>query len=594
MARNNKNKSVRNTGTYIFNNFSFGLYLLDTPRLLGEQLGNLALIDGRNVWAERGALVPQYGYISLGQIPTPEPIKGFTKASNSNDAFVLMTISGTVYLYSATQGLKEYKTKISTGVDNPVIARNGQDVLMYDLGVGRLFGGFYETGDYVEILDGVEVFDFGDYYQFEVPSTQAIYFWNGKHLCINEQYDFVVSSCFIPQGSDTMTVRMYNNTGAAVTLDATIKIGEKANAEITFSYTPEDAAEPSIDIVPRVMAVSNNRLFIESVNGEIFYSAIGVMDDFTQVSGAGYVKNFYNDTTKVVDMEAYMSGTAIFKENGVYYLTIGDTVKVEKISTIGQQYASDHVIVGNDIYAYDSNTGSIVKAAGVNVFGVVSAGKKMIASEYLNVQNFNINTTKRALTYNSEASILTLYYGEQLKNGIIYSMTEQSLFPRELDKNIIGYIGFNQGVVAITEQGEILQDFKKGTLIPTLSAVANFEPIGLRDNRITLSSILEITELNGIEYEVTTENTGYSYQKILPNYGILESGETLLPFLYSTEGEKVNSFELSSRWVEQQANLTRIYAPMSGRNGVSISLEFEPGKSFCLNMLRLPDFCQGN
>lgn len=590
----NKNKAIKNNGSYIFGNFGYGLYLLDTPRTINEQLANLALVDGRNVWAERGALVPQYGYISLATIPNPEPIKVVTKASKSNDNFLIATISGVVYLYSATQGLKVYKTTIQNGLTDPEVTRNGQDVIIYDQGIVRLFGGFYETSDEVIIIDNVTIFDFGTYYQFTTSIDNAQYFWNGKHLSLAGQYDFIVNNVSVNSVDSTVTVQVYNNTGGEVTIGETTSIGEKCNSEITLSYVPEETTEETITIIPQKLAISNNRLFVEHSTGEIFYSAIGIIDDFKQVDGAGYFKGFYNDTSKVVDIEEYMSGTIIVKENGFYYLTIGDSVSINKISSVGQVYPSDHVVIGNDIYAYDSNTGALLKACGVNAFGIISEGKRLITSEYLNVQNFNINATKRALTYNAEAGILTLYYGEVLKNGIVYKIDDAVLFPRELDKNIIKYIGFNQGVVAVTETGEILQDFKKGTIIPSLSSIANFEAIGLRDNRMIISNILEVTELNGINYSVTTTNTGYSYQNIVPNYGTLENGEILLPFLYSSKDDLSNSFELTSRWVEQQANMTRIYAPMSGRNGVSISLEFEPNKSFCVNSLRLPDFAQGN
>ena len=121
-----------------------------------------------------------------------------------------------------------------------------------------------------------------------------------------------------------------------------------------------------------------------------------------------------------------------------------------------------------------------------------------------------------------------------------------------------------------------------------------FEPIGLRDNRLICSSILEVTELNGIEYKVSTENAGTSYQQIVPSYNIIEGQEFLPPLLYSDDNVKLPSYELTSKWAEKTSNVTRIYAPMSGRNGVAITIEFPANTAFCLSALRLPDFSQGN
>ena len=60
-------KPAKDNGNYVFGNFDIGLYYLDTPRFLGEQLSSLALVGGQNVWTEKGALVPQYGYKILGE-----------------------------------------------------------------------------------------------------------------------------------------------------------------------------------------------------------------------------------------------------------------------------------------------------------------------------------------------------------------------------------------------------------------------------------------------------------------------------------------------------------------------------------------------
>ena len=107
--------------------------------------------------------------------------------------------------------------------------------------------------------------------------------------------------------------------------------------------------------------------------------------------------------------------------------------------------------------------------------------------------------------------------------------------------------------------------------------------------------MLEVTELNGVEYNITTSNAGVSYQHINPsiNYGIDKT--ELPPMVYSDQTKKLysDSFELTSKWADKKSNLTRVYAPMSGRDGISISLEFAANQAFCLAALRLPDFSQG-
>lgn len=622
-----KDKSIKNDGSYIFADFSKGLYLLETPRFITEQLASLALIDGRNVWAEKGALVPQYGYelkatlppsYTSGETVVPPNIIAISKGDSANDDFMILanevietppvqedddpTLSqvGCVYLYSASQGLKKYRTTVADGwTKDAIVTRRGKDLCIYDGGLFRLFGGNYieETQDVVAI--GLfELNSFTTYAEYRCSPQNSIHFWNGKLVLINN-HEYVVTSCYKPRLDTHYTVRVVRTDGG-VADNGTLGIYECATWTMTLTYSPDNTGvtppNPDVTLVPKTMGVANNRLFVEHTDGNIYYSSVGIINDFDETHGAGYFGGFYNDTTKLLSIEDFLSGTLITKENGMYYLTISssDGVKIDKISQVGQSYASDHVIVGEKVYAYDKNLGGIVNAISVNVFGALVAGKPLVTSEYLNVQNFNINSTKRALVYNAEAQVLVLYYGENLNYGIVYTMADNRLFPRQLDKDMFKYIGFNQGVMGVSIDGSIMQDFKKGTIIPTLSCVASFEPIGIRDNRFISSTILEITELNGIDYTVTTQNAGSSNQVIKPSFYTSSSSDVLYPFLYSDGDYLNNSFELTSRWAEQSSHMTRLYAPMSGRNGVSITLKFEPNKSFILSTLRLPDFSQGN
>lgn len=587
-----KNRAVKNDGSYFFGDFSHGLYLLDTPRGINEQLGSLALVDGRNVWSERGALVPQYGYLTLAKLPNDERVAAYTKGDANNDGFDIISTTGGVYFYSVGQGLKRYKTKLANDMTAPVVARRNNDLIVYDAGQAYLFGGYYPESNKVVIDANVTTLDFGSYFQFTIPTVSKDYYWNGKTIVANDAPIILTSVEEVERDDGTKVIYAKGYCeDSTKTLPATTTLYEQTRNPINLTYIKAEGGATTV-LEPLFMAVSQNRLFAVHVNGNIYYSAIGVIDDFKEQNGAGYFGGFYNDVSTILSIEDFLNGTLITRKNGLYLLTIGDEVQIDKISQAGQEYASDHVIVGEKVYAYDCNSGSLVVAVQQNVFGYLVAGKTFIASEFLNVSNFNINSTKRALTYNYEQEMFSLYYGELLNKAIIYT-AGQSLFPRELDKNLIGFIGLNQGVVGITEHGEIIQDFKRGTIIPTLSCVAAFEPIGLRDNKLTQCALMELTELSGVEYELNTQNATVSHQKVRPSLFVQNNKEELLPFIYSDNIVKENSYELVTRWAEQTANVTRVSAPMSGRNGISVSIEFEAGRAFCLTGIRFPDFAQG-
>lgn len=598
-----KDKVVKNNGTYLFGDFSKGLYLLDTPRTLGEQLGSLALTGGRNIWSEKGALVSQHGYVKKGELPLGEKIVAFTTIASGNNTFFLITVTGEVYLYTAYQGLKKYASELTNADTSLLLTRRGKDIIAFANGNTYVYGSYHADGEFTSIITDVTMLDYTSYFQFTVPLAYVDYFWNDKELCVDDLYNFTVTSCYVGKDDNFMTVKCVARDALPSGFDNDAhNIGEKTIQDISVDMVykfenqgiqPTDPTyRDDITLDPKLLAVANNRLFVVDQDGTIYYSQVGVLNGFDEAQGAGYFSGFYDDTTETLSIEDYMDGVLITKQNGIYYLSIGDSLTIKKISQVGQQYASDHVIVGEKVYAYDVNSGAIVNAVGVNVFGAMVSGKPIISSEYLNAENMGINATKRWLTYNAENEVFILYYGEMLNKGIVLTNVG-TLFPRELDKNIEGFIGFNQGVIFLTDDNEIIQDFKKGTVIPDLTCVANFEAIGVRDNRLICSSILEVTELNGIDYTVTTSNAGASFQKITPSFGLTTTGAFLPPFLYSDDLVQLPSFELTSRWAEKNSNITRISAPMSGREGISISIEFPKNTSFCLAALRLPDFSQG-
>lgn len=756
----------------LFTDFSKGLYLLDTPRGYGDQLTSLALVGGRNVWSEKGALVPQYGYDTKALIPNSEKVLLISDDDQSSSSVFIVTQDietnkGNVYLYTASQGLKKYKTQIPSVTTPIVTARTGTNLILTTAGVNYEFGAYYpESAE--EVLDeNLTISTYSTYYETTIPETSKDYYWNGKEIAIKsdgktvpvkivsvttaqgqtthnnikggqileglsagKSYKFsfnftltdidnnkslgqlfygsyaescyfvyyaggsteypkptLLSKAYSNDSSDTIikitdvnfqanveytivyevnnkNVLMsvyegdkflsseisytmtginavlnrnhicYNNitvkenginisdtTTEVVrlrlvtqqgtqhqTLTGEVSLVEQTINTLTFKYIPEEVTEsnPEKVITPNVMGFCANRLCISDVGGVIYYSGVGVVDNFEESLGAGYFGGFSDDNSECLSLEDYYNGVLITKQNGLYFLAFGTDstssvsqstigISIKKIAQIGQEYAKDHVIIDKKIIAYDSNSASLLVAASVNVFGSLVAGKTLVTAEELNAQSFGIPEQKRQLVYNSEAQVLILYYGEQLKNGIVYVPASKAIFPREMDIVTEDFQGFNQGVIGISEDGKVFEDFKKGTLIEKLTSIATFEPIGLRDNRMICASVMEVSELNGIEYTLTATNTQTSLQYIQPSFSTSSEGKNTPPMLYSdkTANLSFDSYSTQRKWADKTSNCTRIYAPMSGRYGVNLSFEFPKAEAFCLAAILINDFSQG-
>ena len=908
-----KPKVSKDTGNYVFSNFTEGLYQLDTPRGLPEQLGSLAITDGRNVFTERGALIPQYGYLEKAKIPAGEAIVGVTEDSKSNSSVFIMCMSGSIYYYSSYNGLKKYKTVTDFLSEDIIYTRMNNNVV---IGVGTnafTFGGYYKESEYVEIINGANVQNFGSYITLEVPYKYEEYFWRGKIVAIPDVGAFNINSITastaytyspikfsslnidnewtlegeisvndskrnvmidpatgfgltiaskVIEGSETTTVTkevtkyqcykytfdgtgnnkalttnmkgikksgyfytqgeaklnkllfryedgsklapdgykltqttytaqiatftakyqtgvqsmsgnsankfgckalntkpvpdnfgyagtltrypdgdvketvtekvpagtsktMYNVTftiplgsttltfttadinagtytwsihndvankkfvlqlksgsttiaskdlantsseqlkcysqnpdgyssngiklkdangevlnhelGGVLSMVATpyneevnmdnlntntCSVGEQTLLPITLVYKPEDKALPEQPIVPKLFGSATNRLLIYDVSGTIYYSAVGILDEFSEEAGAGYFRDFYNDTSECLGIEDYLNGCLITKQNGLYYVTINDLfnsqsvsadstigLNIKKVSEIGQEYAGDHIIVSDIVYAFDSNSGSLVIGCYQNAFGNVVSGEVLVPSEYVGSVDLGITEQRRKLVYSSEAEVFILYYGASMKDGLVLTKTG-SLFPRQLNKPMFDFVRFNQGIMSVADDGSISMDFKRGTIVPELSPVAVFEQIGLAGSNLIQCSIIEVIELNGINYQLEVANAGVSVQKITSQMDVTVDNIGLPPLLYSTDTRKNDSFgtmpneedlslkELSmikdvTKWALKKSNLTRIYAPASGREGVRLTFEFQPNVAFCLVGIRLADFSRG-
>ncbi len=767
------------TSQALFTDFSKGLYLLDTPRGYGEQLASLALVGGRNIWSEKAALVPQYGYDVKATIPDNEKVLLISDDDESSSSVFIVTQDvetnkGNVYLYTASSGLKKYKTQIPSVTTPIVSARTGTNLILTTAGVNYEFGAYYPESAEQELDKDLTISTYTSYYETTIPTSSKDYYWEGKEIAIKSDgktvpvkvvscsslsnrkevpltfsdintrieenkslvfevsftlekltksnivwlsteqeyyseghFGYVLGSSveesyiqyriaptnytkfddqilrfdrsfleegsiytgkiyindknkkttvelfkdgkfcdvldseidytifkdyYIPRYSDKKVnpaivvkengvpisyelnsdcvLRMVTQVGTQhTTLTGTVSLVEKTINTLTFKYIPEEITEsnPERVITPEVMGFCANRLCISDVGGVIYYSGAGVVDNFDESLGAGFFTGFSDDNSKCLALEDYYNGVLITKQNGLYFLAFGTDstssvsqssigISIKKIAQIGQQYAKDHVIIDKQVIAYDSNSASLLIAAAVNVFGSLVAGKTLVTAEELNAQSFGIPEQKRQLVYNSEAQVLILYYGEQLKNGIVYVPQSKAIFPREMDVTVEDFQGFNQGVIAVSEDGKIFQDFKKGTLIEGLSSIASFEPIGLRDNRMICASLLEISELNGIEYDFSTTNTQTSLQHITPSSSVSSTNKNTPPMLYSDKQANLSfdSYSTQRKWADKMAICTRVYAPLSGRYGVNLEFEFPKAEAFCLAAIRIPDFSQGD
>ncbi len=73
-------------------------------------------------------------------------------------------------------------------------------------------------------------------------------------------------------------------------------------------------------VVGGVMEVFNSRIFV-GAKSTIYYSALGMYDDFTTDGDAGYIRNFRTDTANITALKTYKDYLAIYKQKKVFLLS---------------------------------------------------------------------------------------------------------------------------------------------------------------------------------------------------------------------------------------------------------------------------------
>lgn len=618
-------KSAKFRGQYLFSNFDYGLYKQEVPRTINEQLASLALVGGRNIWNLHGALSTQYGYEIIGELDEGEVISYIPDLSASSQNLLLCTDDYNVYRYNSFEGVKKYKTKFTSTAESDTIAcYDGVQMIAYDGSSYFKMGGRYDDADYVQMISSSAtrtITQYGNEVTFSVSEEEAKYFWIDKLIKVKvdtSYYDAKVISV-----NDSGVTIIVDNLGSVVFTN-TIDVGEKTLLSLSrFEFTPEDTQLPAVDFKPRLMTFVLNRLWIADNQGRIFYSAVGQPDNFAESSGAGYFYGFQNDSSPVLSIEEYYSGALITKQNGMYHLKLttaqyqyGDInggviaqgtsdnyINIQKLNNIPQRTAGDHCIIGDEVIAYDITSGNICQAVMVNYFGNLQQGSILLHGSELDAENLGLySATKRKLCYNFQEEVLLVYYSstDNYKNSLVIGRN-LSIFPREISDNINDYTMFQQGIVGFANNsGKFISDFKRGTTIPNISSIAEFEPIYLNGNKLLCGSIVEITELNNEPYNLTTSNAGIATQDISPSlltYTQSNGENRQYPnMLYSnTANPQVlsNTVAEEAKWVYQKSNVTRIAAPLGGRNGLTLRLEFEPNVTFQVVAINLPDFSIG-
>lgn len=141
----------------------------------------------------------------------------------------------------------------------------------------------------------------------------------------------------------------------------------------------------------------------------IYYSALGTYNDFTTAKDAGYISDFFTDTSNIVGMKNYKDYLAIYKKERVYLLAGSDPSTFEVVPFADKgTYAPNSIInVDNKQYFLSNGIFALEQVGELNQIRLGSEISLNIKDE-LSKLDFSRIKNSLALHYQSKNQELTI------------------------------------------------------------------------------------------------------------------------------------------------------------------------------------------
>ena len=160
--------------------------------------------------------------------------------------------------------------------------------------------------------------------------------------------------------SDTaMTVELWSGTGEIVAASNKILYKteiSQCHATLTNSQ-PEPGADVNTPIRGRAIQYYNGRLWIGTDNG-LFYSAVGLYDNWDIYSDAGVIYSVYNDTSEIQALGLYSDYMLVHKKFNTYVLTCtgnSTTIEIRPYSNVTCNSQQSFCVSNTRYYVYSKD-----------------------------------------------------------------------------------------------------------------------------------------------------------------------------------------------------------------------------------------------
>lgn len=243
-----------------------------------------------------------------------------------------------------------------------------------------------------------------------------------------------------------------------------------------FNPTAKDTQDTSIEErLIKGLAINSykGRLWIGSYDGNLYYSALGLYDDFDLKSDAGFYGNFQEDNSDFTALGIWSEYLIAHKRQGTYIVdgtnddTTTWTVKPYSESTCESQQS----YISNDVgyFIYSKLNQSILPLLSRSLYNTTYQGKELSTKikdsfQYLD----NTKYDEIYIAYHPSKQYLMFYMNFINGNGYsnkcyIYDIQTKSWLVRVLPQNVTAAYEIDNEIYIGTAEGKVLREFYGST-----------------------------------------------------------------------------------------------------------------------------------
>ena len=216
------------------------------------------------------------------------------------------------------------------------------------------------------------------------------------------------------------------------------------------------------DLSPDCITVYKGRVWCAK-DSTIYYSALGMYNDFSTENDAGYINDFHTDTADIISMHTYKDYLAVYKRDRVYLLS-GSSPEDFALTLFADKGAcAKNTIVNVDNKQYFLSSNGIFALEQVGELNQIRLGSEISRNIKEDFAKFNISSIGNSFALHYQDKNQVWYFFPYLDNNFystiwINDYVNKAWYKRVLPQKITTACKFNSRIITADNQGRLFRE----------------------------------------------------------------------------------------------------------------------------------------